>query len=66
MCITGAGSRLEKEAAFAIARRGHRVIATVLYEEQIKDILKVKEQEKLNIEVIKTDITNEQDRKKLV
>lgn len=46
VCITGAGSGLGKEAALAIARRGHKVIACVLYEEQILDIQEIKEKEK--------------------
>ena len=66
VCITGAGSGLGKEAAITIARRGHKVIATVLYEEQIEDIIKIKEEENLDIEVIKLDITDENDRKKVL
>lgn len=66
VCITGAGSGLGKEAAIAIARKGHKVIACVLYEQQRLDIQSLKEQENLNIEIIKLDITNEKDREKLL
>ena len=66
VCITGAGSGLGKEAALALARRGHRVIAAVLYEEQIKELVDISEKENLDIEVIKIDITNEEDRDKLL
>ena len=65
-CITGAGSGLGKEAAIAIARRGHKVIATVLYEEQIELIELVREKENLDIEIIKLDVTNKKDREKLI
>ena len=66
VCINGAGSGLGKEAAIAIARRGHKVIATVLYEEQIQKLEKIKENEELDIEVIKLDVTNQKDREKLL
>lgn len=66
VCITGAGSGLGKEAAVALARRGHRVIATVLYEQQIEKLEQIKENEKLDIEVIKLDVTNDQEREKLL
>ena len=65
ICITGSGSGLGKEAVLEIARKGHKVIATVLYEEQIEDILKIKNRENLDIEVLKIDITNKNDRNKL-
>lgn len=65
VCITGAGSGLGKEAALQLARRGHKIIATVLYEEQEKELLEIKEKEALNIEIIKADITKDEDRKKI-
>jgi len=65
VCITGAGSGLGKEAAIKIAKRGHKVIAGVLYEEQIEELKNIKEKEKLDIEVIKLDVTDENDRNKL-
>ena len=66
VCITGSGSGLGKKAVIAIARRGHKVISTVLYEEQIRDIEKIKQEEKLDIEVIKLDVTSKEDREKIL
>ena len=66
VCITGAGSGLGKKATIAIAKKGHKVIACVLYEEQIADLKRIKEKEKLDIEVIKMDITDEMDRQKIL
>ena len=66
VCITGAGSGLGREAALTLARRGHKVIATVLYEEQIKELMDIAEKENLDMEVIKLDITNEEDRNKIL
>ena len=66
VCITGAGSGLGRVAAIAIARRGHKVIATVLYKEQIESIISLKEKENLDMEVIKLDITNEEERQQLL
>lgn len=66
VCITGSGSGLGKEAAIAIARIGHKVIATVLYEEQGVELEKIKGEEKLDIEIIKLDITNKKDREKIL
>ena len=63
--ITGAGSGLGKEAAIAIANRGHKVIAAVLYNEQILDIQNIAQKEKLDIEVIKLDITDANDRESI-
>ena len=66
VCITGAGSGLGKEASLAIARRGHKVICCVLYENQKEDIEKIKKKENLDIDVVKVDITNVEDRNKLL
>lgn len=66
VCITGSGSGLGKKAAIAIARRGHKVIATVLYEEQILELEQIKQKENLDIEVIKLDVTDESDREKIL
>jgi len=66
VCITGAGSGLGKEAAIALARRGHKVIATVLYEEQKVKLEEIKGKEALDVEIIKLDVTNKEDREKLL
>lgn len=65
VCISGAGSGLGKEAAIAISKRGHKVIATVLYEEQKCELEEIKEKENLDIEIIQLDVTNLKDREKL-
>ena len=65
VCITGAGSGLGKEAAIKIAKRGHRVIAAVLYENQIEELENVKDKDNLDMEIIKLDITDENDRNRL-
>lgn len=64
--ITGTGSGLGKEAAIALARRGHRVLSTVLYESQIQELETIKIEENLNIEIFKLDVRIEEDRKKIL
>lgn len=66
VCITGAGSGLGKVATIAISRRGHKVIAAVLYDEQILEFEEIKNEEGLDIEVVKVDITDEKDIEKLL
>lgn len=61
--ITGAGSGLGKQAAIALAKRGHKVIATTHYEEQISDIMKISRKEGLDLYAFKLDILKEKDRK---
>ena len=66
VCITGAGSGLGMEAVIALAKRGHKVISCVLYEEQIENLEKVKKQHNLDMQILKVDITDESDRNKLL
>lgn len=66
VCITGAGSGLGKEASVRIAKRGHKVISCVLYDEQIEELEKIKQENNLDMEIIKVDVTNENDRNKLL
>lgn len=54
--ITGAGSGLGKEVAIALARRGHIVYASVQYENQIEEILRLSRKENLNLHAFKLDI----------
>ncbi len=63
--ITGAASGIAYLAALTLAERGHFVYLTCHNE---KEVLKVKEKVNMykNIEVLKIDITKEQDRKKVV
>lgn len=63
--ITGSGSGLGKEAAIALARRGHTVYASVHYEEQISPLIQIAEKENLDLRVLLLDILDPEQRKKL-
>lgn len=63
--ITGAGSGLGMEAALSLAKRGHKVIATTMYEKQATKLNTLSEDMKLDLSSFKLDINLEQDRKKL-
>ncbi|MCX6296910.1 MAG: SDR family NAD(P)-dependent oxidoreductase [Bacteroidetes bacterium] len=63
--ITGAGTGIGKDSALALAKRGHKVIATTETEEQSLSLQKEIKSHNLDIVVFKLDITNEQDRKKI-
>jgi len=65
VCITGAGSGLGKEAAISISKRGHKVIACVLYQIQIEELEKIKKEYNLDMEIIEFDVTSKEDRNKL-
>lgn len=60
--ITGAGSGLGKEAAIALAKRGHKVIATVHYDNQIDELMSHVNKNNLDMKVYKLDILLEEDR----
>src|SRR3970282_704888 len=55
--ITGAGSGLGRMAASMLAQRGHKVIATVLNEQQAADLRKAEPK----LTVAKLDITDARD-----
>ena len=55
--ITGAGSGLGRGAALELARRGHKVIAAVLNDEQAAELAKAEPK----LTVVKLDITRPQD-----
>lgn len=61
--ITGAGSGIGKDSAIALAKKGHRVIATTETESQSVDFAKYAYDQGLSIEIKKLDINNEHDRK---
>lgn len=63
--ITGAGTGIGKDTALALAKRGHKVIATTETEEQSLALQKETASLNLEIMVYKLDITNETDRKKI-
>ncbi|MEO6077487.1 MAG: SDR family NAD(P)-dependent oxidoreductase [Candidatus Andersenbacteria bacterium] len=60
--ITGAGSGIGKDVAFALAKRGHRVIATTETAEQLSALNKEADQKGISIESHKIDITIPGDR----
>lgn len=63
--ITGAGSGLGRGAALGLARNGHHVIATTELTSQKTDLIREAEEQGLDIEVFKLDITNERDREQI-
>jgi short-subunit dehydrogenase len=63
--ITGAGSGIGRDAAFALAARGHRVIATTVDEAQSEALRADAAERKLPIETFKLDITSAEDRERL-
>ncbi|MGZ4089273.1 MAG: SDR family NAD(P)-dependent oxidoreductase, partial [Bacteroidia bacterium] len=63
--ITGAGSGIGKDSALALAKRGHKVIATTETEEQCVALQKEIKPYNIDMLVFKLDITNEKDRKKI-
>lgn len=64
--ITGAGTGLGKEAAIALARRGHFVLATTKYEIEAKLLNKLAKKENLNLKSFKLDLLLEDDRNKIL
>ncbi|WP_341357646.1 SDR family oxidoreductase [Rossellomorea sp. y25] len=63
--ITGAGSGLAREASLGLAKKGHRVIATTELTSQKTDLMREAEEQNLDIEVFKLDITNSRDREQI-
>ena len=63
--ITGAGSGIGKDTAFALAQRGHRVLATTQTDAQASSLEQEARAQNVVLEVFKLDITLEQDREKL-
>lgn len=63
--ITGAGSGLGREAAIELAKRGHSVIATTMYEKQAQEINTLANDRKIDLKSFKLDINLESDRNKL-
>ena len=60
--LTGSGSGIGKDAALALARRGHQVIATTETEAQALALARLAEEQKLSIKTFKLDVTSEADR----
>ena len=64
--ITGAGSGIGKDATVALARRGHKVIATTHTIASAKEMNSLAVAQKLNIESFKLDVTVPEDRAKIL
>ncbi len=64
--ITGAGSGIGKDSTIALAKRGHRVIATTHFEKQAEKLAEIAQHESLPIESFKLDITRAKDREQVL
>ena len=64
--ITGAGTGIGRDSAFALAARGHRVIATTFDEAQAQTLRSECQTREQDIEVFKLDITSPSDRDKVL
>ena len=60
--ITGAGTGIGKDTAFALAQRGHQVLATTQTDAQALALLASAEAQGLKLEAFKLDITSAADR----
>ncbi|WP_067725269.1 SDR family oxidoreductase [Oceanobacillus damuensis] len=60
--ITGAGSGLGRGTALGLAKKGHHVIATTELTSQKTDLMRVADEQNVEMEVFKLDITNERNR----
>ncbi|MGM0751516.1 MAG: SDR family oxidoreductase [Bacillota bacterium] len=63
--ITGAGSGLARGASLGLAKKGHRVIATTELTSQKTDLMREAEEQNVDMEVFKLDITNSRDREQI-
>jgi short-subunit dehydrogenase len=63
--ITGAGTGIGKDTAFALSKRGHRILATTQTEAQAEALKQASQAQGLQLEVFKLDITVAQDRELL-
>ncbi|PFA63166.1 short-chain dehydrogenase [Bacillus sp. AFS015802] len=63
--ITGAGSGLAKGASLGLAKKGHRVIATTELTSQKTELMREADEQGLDMEVFKLDITNARDREQI-
>ncbi|MFB1083159.1 SDR family oxidoreductase [Jeotgalibacillus sp. JSM ZJ347] len=59
--ITGAGTGLGRGAALGLAKEGHKVIATTELTAQKTDLMREAEDQGLEMDVFKLDITNQRD-----
>jgi short-subunit dehydrogenase len=64
--ITGAGSGIGKDSAITLAKLGYHVLATTEFEEQAEKLNEFAKSNSLSIESFKLDVTNKQDREKIL
>ena len=60
--ITGAGSGIGRDAAFALAARGHQVWASTETAEQAQSLRAESQTQGVSLQVLQMDITQEVDR----
>lgn len=63
--ITGAGSGLGKGTALGLAEQGHKVIAAVEIHPQITSLREAAEKRGVELDILKMDITNPDDRERM-
>src|SRR5699024_12398948 len=63
--ITGAGSGIGKGAAIGLAKAGHEVIAAVENQPQITGLIESSQKAGVELEILKMDITNPDDRERM-
>ena len=63
--ITGAGTGIGKDSAFALAQRGHRVLATTQTDAQADALRLEASAQKIDLEIFKLDISSEADRQRI-
>ena len=63
--ITGAGSGIGRDTAFALAARGHRVVATTATEDQAESLRELSRSRGVALEVFVLDITRAEDRERV-
>ena len=63
--ITGAGTGIGKDSAFALALRGHRVLATTQTDAQADALRLEASTKKINLEIFKLNISSKVDRQRI-
>ena len=64
--ITGCGSGFGRDSAIALAKRGHRVIATTETEKESAELVELAKANNWAMETFKLDVVNPDDRDKIL